>query len=728
MLLLPSISKSQSADTLVCDNGGFEDGLTYYLGRITDSYRMGSSTCSPVYFDSTVVWSSLSIPAFRRFEVVNSGPDTLTGINKVKFGYKSLLLNNRYGHINNSCGGHYDVNKIVKRFKVTPQTRDFTVWYALVLENPESHGNKQPWFSISCDRDPANNLCFDASIIKCKNVFLDTLCSFDTITLVNWACHTFKIPLNMLDSIATLEITVADCGIGEHFAYAYIDGICELCDGSAFGSGTLYQQPLNEEGLGIDFDPCADDSLTVCGSFTFPNICGSWTLDSIKPIDFNFYSLTVDTANNKYCFKLALQDFTYDSCSEIFIQLYFSSATQNLDPVYSNTIEICPVSFEYELNVVTGSCQNNNTNSLLSDDYYYVQVDLDNYIEGDSFLIERVLDDPYPNETGHYNLLIDTIGGTYNLGPFFIQEGNWKLIFSHEGCLDTFQINAPNYCSGCLKFRSTDITDISCYSNSTYSISDDTWSFDIRIPGLSGTYYLDAFGPFNYNDTNTINVPGYIIDGCAQFNIIDGINCLGQLTICPPKPCSDNDDCLLESYIVNLECIEDNYLVEILLEESGTNTPCYLSYDTDGTPSSGNQNDQQGSLTQGINTLGYFNDDIYLTIFQCDSDECNCNPTCFKTIYINYPDCDNLEFRNSFNNNVKYNEIQLILVNPNLIRIHSILDATNFSLIDLSGKRIYSSSFLGTEFSFECQIPSGIYLLQYINSKGLYDYLKFIKF
>ncbi|MBL7821608.1 MAG: T9SS type A sorting domain-containing protein [Saprospiraceae bacterium] len=729
MLLVPNFSKSQSADTLVCDNGGFEDGLTYFTGQYTDSYRMGGNICTPLYFDSSIIWNSLAIPAFRQFEIVNNGIDTLTGIDKVKFGYKSLLLNNRYGHIIHPCGGQYGVNKILKRFKVTPESRDFTVWYAVVLENPDRHLNQQPWFSISCDRDPANNLCFDASQIECYNIFQDSICTFDTIKLVNWACHTFKIPLNMLDSIATLEITAADCGGGGHFAYAYIDGICELCDGSAFGSGTLYQHPLNEEGLGIDFDPCGDDSLTVCGSYTLPSICGAWKLDSILPIDFNFYSLSIDTSNNKYCFKVALADFTYDSCTEIYLKLFFSSNTQNLDPVYSNTIEICPISFEYELTVVTGSCQNNNTTSLMSDDYYYVQVDLDHFVEGDSFLIERVLDDPYPNETGHYDLLIDTASGLYNLGPFFIQEGNWKLIFSHEDCRDTFNIIAPNYCSGCLKFRGTTISNISCNNNSTYTIADDTWSFDIFITGLSGSFYVGSQGPFNYNDTNTIYVTGPISNLCSTFTLTDGIGCNGIITICPPKPCSDNENCELEAYIFNIECFEDEYTIELFVAETDTNYPCYISQDDDGTPSSGNQNDQQGSLVPGINTIGNFNDDIYLTVFQCNSDECDCELECFKTIYIHYPDCDNLEFRRNTKSNYFNKELNIIPnpVNSSQFSLNSTLKITNFSVFDLSGRQIYATIFEGKEFQFTSEIPPGIYFIRYINSKEKYDYIKLLK-
>ncbi|MBK8298559.1 MAG: T9SS type A sorting domain-containing protein [Saprospiraceae bacterium] len=735
MLLLPSISKSQSADTLVCDNGGFEDGLTYYTGQYSDSYRLGGNICTPLYLDSSITWNAISIPAFRRFEIVNNGPDTLTGINKVKFGYKSLLLNNRYGHFSFTCSGHYDVNKIVKRFKVTPETRDFTVWYAAILENPNGHRDQQPWFSISCDRDPANNLCFDASQIECYNIFLDSICTFDTIKLVNWACHTFKIPLNMLDSIATLEITAADCGEGGHFTYAYIDGICELCDGSAFGSGTLYQQPLNEEGLGIDFDPCGDDSLTICGSYTLPAICGAWKLDSILPVDFNFYSLSIDTANNKYCFKVALADFTYDSCTEIYLKLYFSSNTQILDPVYSNTIEVCPISFEYELTVVTGSCQNNNTTSLLSDDYYYVQVDLDQFIEGDSFLIERVLDDPYPNETGHYDLLIDTADGIYNLGPFFIQEGDWKLIFSHEDCRDTFNISAPHFCSGtgnCILFNSAKISNVMCYNNSTSSVSDDSWSFQIKVNGIGGSYSINGSGSYSYNTTHTYYVPGTIGLECVEIKLSAPGGCEAFLMICPPKPCSDNENCELEVYLDSIFCNEENatFYVYLNVFASGSSYVCYSSFAVSDPGNTSNSNYYHDNLN---NPLGPFDEDVYLIISTCNSDDCSCDLSCFKLIYIPNPDCENLEFRNLHVDDSKNQEMQDLIVVPNPISTNEIqftskLKNTSISLFSADGKVIWHGNINGPSFKIDLVLPQGLYFIKYKNRKGKECFSKVIKY
>lgn len=164
---------AQSSDTLVCDNGGFESDFVYYSGATTvfDTIING---CTPYNNGNSVIWNVSSLPAFRGFKIVTNGLDSLVGINRTKFGNKALLLNDRYSQTGDNCqhtnGGVY---KIIKRFKVTEENRDFTVWFAVVLENPTSgHFNEQPWFNIKCDRAPASELCFDANILKNAVMFI----------------------------------------------------------------------------------------------------------------------------------------------------------------------------------------------------------------------------------------------------------------------------------------------------------------------------------------------------------------------------------------------------------------------------------------------------------------------------------------------------------------------------------------------------------------------------
>lgn len=98
---MPGISNSQ--DTLICDNGGFEDEFIYYRGYYAGPYRYGSNTCTPLYSNySPVIYTEAStLPLYNRFEIVSQGTDILTGYNKVLFGDYSLRLNSPRSHLYN---------------------------------------------------------------------------------------------------------------------------------------------------------------------------------------------------------------------------------------------------------------------------------------------------------------------------------------------------------------------------------------------------------------------------------------------------------------------------------------------------------------------------------------------------------------------------------------------------------------------------------------------------
>jgi hypothetical protein len=616
---------------------------------------------------------------------------------------------------------------LVKRFKVTEETRDFTVWYAAILESPDNHVNSQPFFSIKCDRAPAYDLCFDASIISCEEEYSDALCTFSGIDVVGWTCHRIKIPRNMVDSIATIEITAADCGCGAHFGYAYIDGICEECDGSAFGSGKLYDNhPPDANGLGISYNGCLD-TLSFCGTYELPLLCGTWRLDSLIFLNYTVHNLLIDTTNHKFCFNMPLSAFG-DTCVELFAKLYFSSQYDILDPVFTNSIKICPEDYEkYEVDVITGSCQNNNTSPMISDDYYYVQVDL-SHLHGDTFTIEKWLDDPYPNESGHQILKADTGDGTFNLGPFFIQEGSWMLTVKFANCIDTFYIIPPYFCSGCTKFYRTTISNITCNDHGSYSIADDTWTFDIKVLGTTGTYDITGAGltGLSYNVTHTVNVSGTIGQACRTFTL-DANGCISTIIVCPPKPCSDESACELEVYLKEVYCNEDGdeFNIEVDTSNVGSGYLCYKSYylSSPGTLVT------SGSFT---NPLGAFDEDTYIVFSVCSTAACTCTPTCFKVMYFPMPDCDNLDFRNkgSSKSNTASNTELNIYPNPlntKEIILRSSMKSTSFEFYNSASELIYQGSFTGTEHKFSPEIPAGLYIVKYKNEKGEHRYIKLIK-
>jgi len=144
MMLSPFESNGQT-DTLICDNGGFEDGFLYWEG-FHAMYRGGGNSCNPHLTNGNPSpWILDTLPAYRRFEIVTNGVDPLVGIQRTKFGNKALLINNQYGN-KYDCQYEGDANKIVKRFKVTQENLKISIWFAVVLEQPQGHYDNQPFF------------------------------------------------------------------------------------------------------------------------------------------------------------------------------------------------------------------------------------------------------------------------------------------------------------------------------------------------------------------------------------------------------------------------------------------------------------------------------------------------------------------------------------------------------------------------------------------------------
>lgn len=726
------IKLAAQTDTMICDNGGFEDDFDFYFGAAA-FYQLGSSYCIPRDSSSQpVVWSSSSLPEFRRFQIVTTGVDTLTGMNRTKFGNKSLLINNRYAHQGPICQGASDVNKLIKRFTVTEENRHFTVWYAVVLENPAAHSDNQPFFSIKCDRAPSNDLCIDASILPCEQYYLDSICkdqsAYTAIDAVDWTCHRITIPANFIDSIATLEVTGADCGLYCHFGYAYIDGICEECTGSASGSVTLYEFDYDTNSkIGIKYKSCNGDTIMICGSYTKPTYCGNWIMDSIRIYNHTIFDLTVDTSLKIFCFKLSKSDFPADSCREILANIFFHSNLSNYSMQVSNIIEICNDDFEeYLMDVTVGSCQDNNTGGLLSDDYYYLNIII-SVNKGDSWSIERQLDNPYPNESGEYIMRTGNGPDTINLGPILIQEGDWELTLSIGNCILIYEITSPSFCSGCLKFRAAEIYDVSCNDQGTGTASDDTWSFYLLVPG-SGTFMINGAGPYSYGTPQLVSV-GTIVDTCVSFNLEDNVIsfCNSMVIVCPPKPCSDNENCELEVYITDVYCEEEDseYYIELNVSGTGSGYTCYKATNISGTDS------VEGRFISNI--LGPFDEEIWLEIKKCTTIACTCSaPECFKILYVPFPDCENLEFRTkrTSKSNLSLPDLLMVLPNPldrNEILLKSSMNSTKFEIFNSSSALIYKGSFSGDTYRLQLNIPPGVYFVRYKDEEGRQGYIKVIR-
>src|SRR5690606_2028783 len=124
--------------------------------------------------------------------------------------------------------------------------------------------------------------------------------------------------------------------------YAYIDGICEECTGSALGSLLLSEEPLEPPGIGINYVSCESEYARICGSYTEPFVCGEWYLDSLAILDNLGTNISIDTVNKIFCFDFHISNFIYPVEEiEIYALGFFKREGGGALPVvYSNSIII----------------------------------------------------------------------------------------------------------------------------------------------------------------------------------------------------------------------------------------------------------------------------------------------------------------------------------------------------------------------------------------------------
>ncbi|MCZ2100161.1 MAG: T9SS type A sorting domain-containing protein [Chitinophagales bacterium] len=712
------------SDTFACDNGGFEDDFLYYSG-FSSTFTNGSNTCNPKNGGTPSVFIPVStLPTLKEFEIVTSGIDPITGLQKVKFGNKALKLNDPYSHIDGGCNGHRGVNKLVKRFKVTSDNRDLTVWYSIALENPPGHLNTQPFFSIKCDLAPFSDLCFDAHILDCDSLYSQPGCSYALMDVLDWTCHKIKIPMSEVGKIATIEITMGDCGESAHNGYAYIDGFCEECENSLLGSILIDS---------IDYLSCHGEKARICGSYIEPNVCGEWYLDSVSVPGKIIENISIDTINKRYCFDLPVSNLDLYT-TKIFVAGFFKKKGGGYLPtVFSNTIIIKTWDYKpyHTIDAIVNECHNNNTPNNISDDYYYVTFKIQTYQVTDTWELSKQLLDPYPNESG-FSILGSGMGtDAITVGPFFIQEGSWEATVTIGECVYKLLITPPDYCSGCEIFRKLKISKFQCIAGSP-----DTWSFDINVPYAGGGQYElipSSTASKNYNQTYTI-YPGNIGTECMEYILktMDLPTCEVTFTVCPPKPCDVECDIEITNRTWSCEMdLNGNYQYYVHLEGSG-----YTCYSVDG-----------GTLQLFPSTgiIGPFTTDVTLVLYYCPAISINpcadCDDSdCYKVLKIFEPDCENNNEPNNpmpvgriisnAGNEPQSSEVKVI-PNPierDMLRIVSGYEKTSIDIIDINGRLLDKVTFEAKEHIMDVsRLTQGSYFIRYRDNHGKIRYIHFVK-
>lgn len=707
---------SLNTTVTICDNGGFEQDFLHYTG-FSGTFTHGSNSCTPVdgLFPTTFVQKPL--PTLREFEIATQGADPITGLQKVKFGSKSLKINHEYSNSASQCAGLWGINKLKKTFLVTDENRDFTVWYSVALENPSNHINQQPFISIKCDLAPSYDLCYDSDFLDCDKIYNQPGCGFEIMDVLDWTCHRIKIPASEIGNIATLEIIVADCGQSNHNGYAYIDGICEECTGSALGSISLPNGIQSNQG-NIEYYSCDGDKVRICGNYTLPSVCGDWKLHSLTFPGYTVENLTIDSINGTFCFDFPITSFGNQNCVDIYAEIIFKNGQILMPTQFSNSINICKDKIKkYKVSPIVSECNSNGTPEFLSDDYYYVTVNI-SAPNGASWSIQRKTSQ-YPGESGLYTITNGNGDDIITLGPFLIQEGCWDIIINFPRCNLTQKICPPPFCSGCDAFAGVEITNVKCIPGNLGG--QDTWTFDIFVPG-TGDYTIFGMTKSKGSIHTLPSPPMAIGQSCLAVTLRDeSVNCTQNLIICPPVPCSDRD-CKIEVYPGKITCtFTPNGYTYVVKLNTVPNNLCYKTPNSLVSlpiPASG----EIGPFTGGTEVV-------------ISPTPCGDNPTCFKVIYLPKPNCDdpNIELSQG---RIKPSTTEWslkIVPNPfftNEVTIKSEINVETdvlYLIYNNAGQMIQSGKFSGQEQIIPFEQASGVYLIKFKGSDGNEQNYKFLK-
>ncbi len=118
-----------------------------------------------------------------------------------------------------------EAEKLIHKFKVTPQSTSFTYQYAVVLQDPQHEPSAQPRFEVTV-KDQSGTIipCGFYSVTAAGNI--PGFISIGDIRYRKWATVGVDLSKYMGQTVS-IEFTTGDCSYGGHFGYAYIDATCE---------------------------------------------------------------------------------------------------------------------------------------------------------------------------------------------------------------------------------------------------------------------------------------------------------------------------------------------------------------------------------------------------------------------------------------------------------------------------------------------------------------------
>jgi gliding motility-associated-like protein len=213
-------SRSVSFSPVSCTNAGFEDGsFTGWDGTT----GCNPNQLAPCPFTPGIFTGRHSITTGSGFDPIVGSPLTEVatgGIYSVRLG-------------NGSPGA--EAEQLLQTFTVTQASANFAYKYAVVLEDPGHAPEEQPFFKIEVFiRDSITN---DTTHLPCAQYFVAAGAGVPGFQTTNYMGKTIRwkdwttVSVNLQQYIGqtvTIRFTTADCSLGAHFGYAYVDCSCNF--------------------------------------------------------------------------------------------------------------------------------------------------------------------------------------------------------------------------------------------------------------------------------------------------------------------------------------------------------------------------------------------------------------------------------------------------------------------------------------------------------------------
>ncbi len=274
-----------STDSL-CRNGGFENGNTAFTHSGGFFFATGSNNCAfarTIPFNPTFNNSPTNAVA-RKMEIVTNGNDpVVAALFRTHSGNNALRINSNIADdtsiYKNCVNFNREIDKASVSFTVNRGVRYLSFWYAAVLQKPEHNDSAggNPFFTARLRDETTGatqSICLDPGMQNLVTA-IDSCSRSNSIKYQPWRCDSFDLRGSEGHEM-TLEFIAADCKLGNHFGYAYIDDICAGCNSNQFPWVTLQSG-----------DVCFTDGYQFSGNYFIPTGAG-----------FTFQSLSIDLWKN----------------------------------------------------------------------------------------------------------------------------------------------------------------------------------------------------------------------------------------------------------------------------------------------------------------------------------------------------------------------------------------------------------------------------------------------